>query len=153
MQLTPARICTRCGLVGNEEKVCSRCGTKFPSRQQKPALNTNGEPLEKNPCVTPPAFEGPLQPKATRSSEESLSESATLTSDCGEQTETLASIPPSKSFDEPHDSALAPIHHPIFWGQGRTLFGIFIVNTFFTLLTLGLYSFWGRVRIRQFLNI
>jgi uncharacterized membrane protein YjgN (DUF898 family) len=47
---------------------------------------------------------------------------------------------------------LFPIHHPIFWGRGRTLFGIFIVNTFFTLLTLGLYSFWGRVRIRQFLS-
>jgi len=44
------------------------------------------------------------------------------------------------------------IYHPIFWGRGRTLFGIFIINTFYTLLTLGIYSFWGRVRIRQFLS-
>ena len=44
------------------------------------------------------------------------------------------------------------VYHPIFWGQGKTLFGIFIVNTFLTLLTLGVYSFWGRVRIRQFLS-
>ena len=42
--------------------------------------------------------------------------------------------------------------HPIFWGRGRTLFGIFITNTFFTILTLGLYAFWGRVRIRKFLH-
>ena len=45
-----------------------------------------------------------------------------------------------------------PRLHPIFWGRGRTLFGIFITNTFFTILTLGLYTFWGRVRIRQFLH-
>ncbi len=44
------------------------------------------------------------------------------------------------------------VTNPIFWGQGRTLFGIFIVNTFFNILTLGIYSFWGRVRIRQYLN-
>ena len=43
-------------------------------------------------------------------------------------------------------------YHPIFWGRGQTLLGIFIVNTFYTLLTLGMYSFWGRVRIRQYLN-
>lgn len=42
--------------------------------------------------------------------------------------------------------------HPIFWGHGKTLFGIFIVNTLYTLLTLGIYSFWGRVRIREFLS-
>ncbi len=32
------------------------------------------------------------------------------------------------------------------------MFGIFISNTFFTILTLGLYAFWGRVRIRQYLH-
>ena len=45
-----------------------------------------------------------------------------------------------------------PRLHPIFWGRGRTLFGIFITNTFFTILTLGIYTFWGRVRVRQFLH-
>ena len=44
------------------------------------------------------------------------------------------------------------IRHAVFCGNGRSLFGIFIVNVFFTLLTLGIYSFWGRVRVRSFLN-
>ena len=60
--------------------------------------------------------------------------------------------PPST---KPRDSTLSSestIYHPIFWGRGGTLFGIFTVNILFTLLTLGIYYFWGRVRIRQFLS-
>ena len=44
------------------------------------------------------------------------------------------------------------IRHPLFWGSGQSLFGIFIVNTFLTLVTFGIYSFWGRARVRAFLN-
>lgn len=44
------------------------------------------------------------------------------------------------------------VRHPRFWGRGRSLFGIFVVNTFLTLLTFGIYSFWGRVRVREFLS-
>ncbi len=36
-------------------------------------------------------------------------------------------------------------------GTGGALFGIFIINVFLTLVTLGIYSFWGRVRIRKYL--
>lgn len=66
---------------------------------------------------------------------------------------TTGGAPPSSRL--PHHetgTTSSRIHHPIFWGRGQTLFGIFIVNTFYTLLTLGIYSFWGRVRIRQFLS-
>lgn len=38
-----------------------------------------------------------------------------------------------------------------FHGSGGSLFGIHIVNIFLTLLTLGLYYFWGKVRIRRYL--
>ncbi len=38
-----------------------------------------------------------------------------------------------------------------FRGSGATLFGIHIVNIFLTLLTLGIYYFWGRVRVRSYL--
>lgn len=38
-----------------------------------------------------------------------------------------------------------------FNGQGGTLFGIQIVNMFLTLLTLGLYYFWAKVRVRRYL--
>jgi uncharacterized membrane protein YjgN (DUF898 family) len=38
-----------------------------------------------------------------------------------------------------------------FHGAGGSLFGIHIVNTFLTIITLGIYSFWGRVRVRSYL--
>ncbi len=38
-----------------------------------------------------------------------------------------------------------------FNGRGGTLFGIQVVNMFLTLLTLGLYYFWAKVRIRRYL--
>ena len=66
---------------------------------------------------------------------------------------TTGGAPPSSK--PPHRNTHLPtssIYHPIFWGRGQTLFGIFLVNTLLTLLTLGIYSFWGRVRIRQYLS-
>jgi uncharacterized membrane protein YjgN (DUF898 family) len=37
-----------------------------------------------------------------------------------------------------------------FNGMGESLFGIQIVNFFLIIITLGIYSFWGRVRVRKF---
>jgi uncharacterized membrane protein YjgN (DUF898 family) len=39
----------------------------------------------------------------------------------------------------------------VFHGAGGTLFGIHLVNTLVTLLTLGLYYYWAKVRVRMFL--
>jgi len=41
-----------------------------------------------------------------------------------------------------------PIH---FHGRGGSLFGIQIVNLFLSLITLGVYSFWGRVKVRNYM--
>ncbi len=38
-----------------------------------------------------------------------------------------------------------------FHGFAGTLFGIWIVNVFFTLLTLGLYYFWAKVKVRRYI--
>lgn len=38
-----------------------------------------------------------------------------------------------------------------FWGSGGSLLGIHIVNFFLTLVTFGIYTFWGKVRIREYL--
>ncbi len=43
------------------------------------------------------------------------------------------------------------VHRLSFHGKRGTLFGIYIVNLFLTLVTLGIYSFWGRVRVRKYL--
>ncbi len=38
-----------------------------------------------------------------------------------------------------------------FLGKGGSLFGIYILNVFLTLVTFGIYSFWGRVKVRSYL--
>jgi uncharacterized membrane protein YjgN (DUF898 family) len=38
-----------------------------------------------------------------------------------------------------------------FHGTGGSLLGIHIVNTFLTIITLGIYYFWGKVRVRNYL--
>lgn len=45
----------------------------------------------------------------------------------------------------------APAQHGSFEGQGGELFGIWIVNTLLTIVTLGLYHFWGKVRMRRYI--
>ena len=39
-----------------------------------------------------------------------------------------------------------------FHGKGRSLFGVFVVNTLLTLLTFGVYYFWGRAKIRRYMH-
>ena len=43
------------------------------------------------------------------------------------------------------------MHRLSFHGTGGELFGIFVLNVLFTLLTLGVYSFWAKVKTRQYL--
>ncbi len=54
----------------------------------------------------------------------------------------------SGSEDAQHEST---IYRFSFHGVGGTLFGIQIVNVFLTLLTLGIYHFWAKVRVRKYL--
>ena len=37
-----------------------------------------------------------------------------------------------------------------FWGRRGALFGILMMNTLLGFLTLGIYRFWARTRLRQF---
>ena len=43
------------------------------------------------------------------------------------------------------------IRRMLFHGAGGSLFGIQIVNIFLTFMTLGIYYFWGKVRVRNYL--
>jgi hypothetical protein len=43
------------------------------------------------------------------------------------------------------------IVHPQFTGSAREYFRIWIVNLFFTLVTLGVYSAWAKVRKKRYL--
>ena len=43
------------------------------------------------------------------------------------------------------------IYQLSFYGTGGSLFGIIIVNIFLTIITFGIYSFWGRTKVRKYL--
>ena len=135
-------------------------------------LNENASPTTNSDTSQSNAekeAEGPIEPQDTSISQEDVQENSDLVS-----SEPLSTVDSSESGNsletsnhevqadqEPptlvplqEESSLSSnrIRHPLFWGTGRSLFGIFIVNTFLTLITLGIYSFWGRVKVREFLN-
>ncbi|HBP87329.1 MAG TPA: YjgN family protein [Nitrospirales bacterium] len=152
MELTPPLICTQCGSVENGAKSCSQCGATLHAPQQEPVSISNDAPLATDLSSTSSKSQDPLTPYGTGSTAEPNSDLGKVETDRKEPTYSSDANLPPDGVNEPYDSDLSPNHHPIFWGRGRTLFGIFLVNTFLTLITLGLYSFWGRVRIRQFLS-
>lgn len=61
--------------------------------------------------------------------------------------------PPSVPIvrDPGSPSAGAEVHRLSFHGVGGTLFGIHIVNVFLTIVTLGIFYFWGKARVRRYL--
>lgn len=52
---------------------------------------------------------------------------------------------------EPPAGQPPPFRQLSFHGNGGTLFGIYVVNLLRTLLTLGVYFFWGKVKARSYL--
>jgi uncharacterized membrane protein YjgN (DUF898 family) len=44
----------------------------------------------------------------------------------------------------------AAVRRPVFHGSGSALFGIHVVNVLLILLTLGVYYFWGKTRVRRY---
>ncbi|HWU40518.1 MAG TPA: DUF898 family protein, partial [Candidatus Acidoferrum sp.] len=71
-----------------------------------------------------------------------------------QKTDASAPPPPGSARTEATSSGSNEdqIHRLVFHGTGGSLFGISIVNTFLTIITLGIYYyFWGKVRVRSYL--
>ena len=49
-------------------------------------------------------------------------------------------------------SALTDARRLSFHGSGGSLFGIHIVNILLTIITLGIYYFWGKVKVRNYMH-
>jgi len=62
-------------------------------------------------------------------------------------------VPPGVAAGSPPPPAggEAAVYRLTFHGTGGSLFGIHIVNTFLTIVTLGIYHFWGKVKVRRYL--
>lgn len=59
--------------------------------------------------------------------------------------------PPVTSADPTPSATDGQERQLFFHGSGGSLLGIQIVNVFLTLITLGVYHFWGKVRVRSYL--
>lgn len=61
--------------------------------------------------------------------------------------------PPASATAPPPGGVPTPIvrQRPTFHGTGGTLFGLHVVNVLFILLTVGIYYFWGKTRIRRYI--
>lgn len=73
------------------------------------------------------------------------------------------SMPPNSSSSVPVTSAPEQPRKPVtegkppvtkltYLGNGGSLFGIYIVNLLLSICTLGIYSFWGKTRIRRYMT-
>jgi uncharacterized membrane protein YjgN (DUF898 family) len=50
------------------------------------------------------------------------------------------------------DPVATPVERrPSFHGEGSELFGLVVMNVLLSIVTVGIYSFWGRTRMRQYL--
>lgn len=136
MELTSTLICPQCALCSLTEETCSHCGAYLSPHSLE---STSDLPVSSDITSPSPSSDLHSEPHTQADSSQGHSNGKDV-------------LPPTAGNPKRTDSSDTTLYHPIFWGRGQTLFGIFIVNTFYTLLTLGIYSFWGRVRIRQFLS-
>ncbi len=62
-----------------------------------------------------------------------------------------SSLPKSPPAPSPITAGAGEAWRLTFHGSGGTLFGIQVVNVLLTIVTLGIYSFWAKVRVRGYL--
>ena len=151
MELTPTLLCPQCGSAGTGTETCPPCGFSLssPKSASKPWPTTTPIIEEDSKNISSGSHRIP-EDRLSQPSEGPHIDALPILNESYFNRQ--AFLPPSVPSSSTATTSDASIQHPIFWGRGQTLFGIFIVNTFYTLLTLGIYSFWGRVRIRQFLS-
>ncbi len=114
--------CGKCGLIQMAKESCKSCGS--------PLMD-------------------PLNPGATRS-QPSVQRETLPTNGEVTQRETLPAGGEESQY-EALPASTEEIHKLTYFGSGGSLFGIYIINVFLTLVTFGIYSFWGRVKVHRYL--
>ena len=117
-----ADICPKCGRTAVQSDKCPACGVIIP------LYLSFLEKVRRGPDV-------PATPVAVRTTPPALEPPATR---------------PAPTFSQPSASFTAT-RRVTFHGTGRELAGIHVVSMFLTLITLGVYYFWAKTRIRRYL--
>jgi uncharacterized membrane protein YjgN (DUF898 family) len=118
-----AEPCPRCSALVDSER-CPRCGLVIA------LYHAAREKLRRGPAAPPPAAALAVS---------SATGAAPATGPAG----------PAPRGDAPRPAAPRGL---LFHGSAWTLFGMHIVNVFLTLLTLGVFYFWGKARVRAYLH-
>ncbi len=147
--------CVKCGLIQLAAPTCQNCG--------KPTGISGGSRSIRTAAVSPPAAP-PAPPRAAATtprpmmhaappdpieSEPTVVHQAAETEPDTRRTELIGE--PTARMDEPTDSEADAERRLTFVGRAGTLLGIHIVNVLLTVLTLGIYYCWAKVRVRSYL--
>lgn len=150
---------------------CPQCGHRFrvsvPPGHEDQAPATGEKPAAESPSTgspptvktAPPIEEvlkkekahepGPAEPGQAATHETPAAASAgpppTGPPPAGPGGSKVATLAPSKAEPEKPEQRVS------FHGSGLSLLRIFVVNNLFTVLTLGIYHFWGKAKIRRYL--
>lgn len=140
--------CPKCGLMQIARPACKSCNSTLdgPVPRHTPAPASAARPISRPPKPTGPIYrtDGPPPLMAPEGPPFATRESAPFMVQEG---------PPHPPPDDGLFSGpeTLPAHWLTFHGTGGSLFGIKIVNMLLTLLTLGIYHFWGKVKVRSYL--
>jgi uncharacterized membrane protein YjgN (DUF898 family) len=127
--------CPKCGLMQILRDKCRSCG--------KPLDAPKGTAYVKS---TPPASPDVPSGNARGPGDENVTSSPSPDPSLLEKEEETVPVELPRKKEEPGE-----IRRLSFEGTGGALCGIQLVNTLLTIVTLGIYSFWGKTKVRNYL--
>ena len=136
-----AASCPRCGAASVTNDKCAQCGV---------VASVYAAALEKmrRPPTPPPPASSPVARAAAPTAAPPAA--AVAVSPAPQRPAANGSVMVAAA-PLPRDASLSTRRKLSFHGTGGTLFGIYVVNVLLTIVTLGFYRFWGRVKVRRFM--
>jgi len=144
-----ATACPRCGAPAVERDKCAQCGvvaSVYAAALEKMRRPPTPPPV--GPRASGPPAAGAAS-DATPHADPTQSARYAAPASGGSATAVMTAPPPAAGATAGAASAVS--RRLTFHGSGGTLFGIYVVNILLTIATLGIYRFWGRVKIRRFM--
>src|SRR5262245_61908181 len=136
-----AASCPRCGAPSVTNDKCAQCGVVASvyatalEKMRRPPTPPLPTPVPVALAAAPPAVPSAASMAVSRAPQRSATNGSVM----------VAAAPAARDF------ALSTRRRLSFHGTGGTLFGIYVVNVLLTIVTFGIYRFWGRVKVRRFM--
>lgn len=145
--------CPNCKLMQMPRASCKSCGTPLggPAPSPIPAQAPAARPTPVSPQPNPPAPRPNPAPPRTGPMYRTDAPPPLWTEEAPPAPPPR--IPPVATLEPPPPLGeyTSESHGLFFYGKGGSLFGIHIVNMLLTVLTLGIYHFWGKVKVRSYM--